>query len=153
MRTAVQYITHKTKRLGREAVRQFVADAGLRVGYANGKDLIVTDREEASAKCRIRVFSGSGEHFGLRRKYLSDSNLILAYVWNADADPEVFLMTPDEALDFLGDRPQQTKSWRHQGYYKWSPATGLPKQRRAEFQQFGSRHGWLRERVRSGSNR
>lgn len=142
----------ETKRLGMEALNQFVVAAGLRIVTENGKEVVVTDREGRSPGCRIKVFSGSGEHFSLRRKYLADPDLIFAYVWNADTEPEVFLMTPGEALDFLGDRPQQTKSWRQQGYYKWSPATGLPKQRRVGFQQFGGRQHWLRERVKNGSN-
>lgn len=91
---------------------------------------------EGRSEARLVKFrSGSGEHFSLRKRDLTSGYDALAYVWNADLDAEVFILTLDEALDFLGPKATATFSWMKQGYYKWSSASGLPKDRTEEFRR------------------
>jgi hypothetical protein len=69
---------------------------------------------------------------------------LIIYIWNADDAAEIFAITPSEAIKFLGARALKTKSWIEQKYYKWSSATGLPKNKRREFADaFHGREGNL----------
>ena len=81
----------------------------------------------------MRVRCGDGEHFSLRQSDMNGSIDFIVYIWNADDAAEIFIVTPSEALRFLGERALKTKSWIEQKYYKWSSATGLPKSKRQDF--------------------
>jgi hypothetical protein len=85
------------------------------------------------ASARVRVRCSEGEHFSLRHSDINGSIDLLVYVWNAEDEAEIFIITPCEAINFLGERALKTKSWIEQKYYKWSSATGLPKAKRQEF--------------------
>lgn len=114
-----------------------------------GCDLALTIDSNNAQNCKcIKLYSGAGKHFSLRKAHLSKPNCILVYIWDADLSPEYYFAKPSEALAFLGTQALKTKSWQEQGYYKWSSASQLPKSRREQFvQQFGDRWEWFVEQL------
>lgn len=105
--------------------------AGLELEKA-GASLVGFRRPDLSGRIFAKVRAGSGEHFSLRRTDLGSPGILHIYIWNADTDPEVFVLTLAEALDILGKEPLETASWKSQGGYKWSSSTGMPLSRRSE---------------------
>lgn len=97
-----------------------------------GASLVEFRRPGLSGRILAKVRAGSGEHFSLRRTDLSSPGVLHIYIWNADTDPEVFVLTLAEALEVLGKEPLETASWKSQGGYKWSSSTGMPLSRRSE---------------------
>lgn len=135
-----------TRAIGLAALRRLINAAGLNVISEDGSVVTVGSNIAGSVQRTIKFSSGAGNHFSLRKADLEPPGRILAYIWNADTEPEVFLLLPDEATNFLGPKPQLTRSWKTEGYYKWSSAAGMPEFRRVEFaKRFGNRQAWLRK--------
>jgi hypothetical protein len=118
------------RQAGLAAVRRFVEPDGWSL-ISETENLALMKNVEYQWPLKIR--SGCGSHFSLRKSDLTRPSLILGYVWNIDTTPEVYLLKPEEALDFLGTKPLHTKAWMNGHYYKWSSSTGLPKSKYFEF--------------------
>ena len=110
--------------------------------------IVTSKRRTKNPNLTVKIYAGSGDHFTLRKADLEIENCILAYVWDADLEPEVYFATPQQALQFLGTDAQKTKSWTRDGYYKWSSASGLPSLRKRLFvESFGGRWDWVLSQI------
>jgi hypothetical protein len=85
-----------------------------------GIDLIVyRDKNEFSAR-PVQMKASTQESFSLDRKYERFPNLLIAYVWNLNANDrsEVYLLTFDQALKVIDVKGySKTDSWTKNGYY------------------------------------
>jgi hypothetical protein len=126
-------------------VLQYMLKCGISHRYAY-RNIYKLSTEGKEFTCKI--YTGEGNFFKLRK---SDAKYtMIIYYWESEEAirDSLFILTATEALEFLGDSPQQTDSWIRQGYYKWSSASGLPKQRRTTFVElFGNRIDWLKAQL------
>ena len=91
----------------------------------------------------IQVKVKTSDGFDVNRKYEQYPGLILAYVWNIHDTPRFFLMTYDEALSVLGERAQNTPSWRKGSYNTSRPSREM----RQRVEGLEDRWEWLRQRL------
>ena len=106
---------------GMFAIRKRGLDRSLS-SLVPGVDLIVyseRDVDEFVARpVQLKAFSGRG--FSIDRKYAKTADLLMAYVWNidAEAEPEVFVMTFEEAVELATEVGfTSTSSWIEHGKY------------------------------------
>ena len=85
-----------------------------------GIDLIVYRGDSGFKAWPIQMKASTQESFSLDRKYKKTPNLLIAYVWNVNAEEpgNVRLLTFDDALKVMEVKGYaKTDSWTKNGYY------------------------------------
>lgn len=142
----MKYDSQQVGMIGTSLLEAELVLKGFEIGRPNrdrGIDLIIY-RDAPNlpfAAVPIQVKATKGMRFDLNRKYARLIGLVLAYIWNVEKEPRIFLLTYDEALGILGDA-KKTKSWTANGYYAWTNFVSLD--RIEALRQFENRWDWLR---------
>ena len=82
-----------------------------------GYDLIVYSEPQFQA-VPIQMKASTGKAFGIWKKYEKFEEMIYAFIWNILENPRIFLLTYEEAVDFVPDL--NGKSWLSNKCYTWS---------------------------------
>jgi hypothetical protein len=86
----------------------------------NGIDLIVYRGDNGFTAWPIQMKASTQESFSLDSKYKKIPNILIAYVWNVNAEErgDVYLLTFNNAVKVMEIKGYaETDSWKKKGYY------------------------------------
>jgi hypothetical protein len=92
----------------------------------------------------ISVLGGDGEFLKVCR-FHEHLKPIMIFVWHVFEAPEIYILPFLTLKKVFGTRPFETKSWKDDGYYSWTSATGVPDQRKAMLKRFKDNWTLLKE--------
>lgn len=75
------------------------------------------------------VFCADGECLKIYRCHEHIKPFFI-FIWYVYENPTFYILTFNDLKRLFGPKPFETFSWKEEGYYSWSSATGVPSQRK-----------------------
>ena len=102
---------------------------GIKFKQIPGKRRIHYKIIKANREFNTVVFSADGECLKIYKchEYIKP---FFIFIWYVYENPTFYILTYNDVRRLFGPKPFETFSWKEEGYYSWSSATGVPSQRK-----------------------